>query len=150
VPTKCCFVHVWTRTIIKKLYDNFTKIELFYLDDQDHLNDNVMVSSTLQKVLSKRLFLWKYENYQLIKDPVCFVIVVVYHSYVKLHMYIIILIQQFSNIEEYVKYVLQICKYLYRYINVLIETFDLEFIENQFLNTSLYLHEKLKSVTYNK
>jgi hypothetical protein len=51
----------------------------------------------------------KKNNLELsVKDPVCFVIVVVYHTCVKLCMYTIMLIKQVSNIKEYVKYVLQI------------------------------------------
>jgi hypothetical protein len=52
-------------------------------------------------------------GYQNVKDPVCFVIgnvtVCIPHLQKnKLYMYIIMQIKQFSNIEEYVKCVLQI------------------------------------------
>jgi hypothetical protein len=63
-------------------------------------------------------------------------------------------IKQFSNIEEYVKYVLQIfvhifvCNhlstlYMHSFLSV---KFDLNSIENNFVITSLYLHEMLNSV----
>jgi hypothetical protein len=62
------------------------------------------------------------------------------------------IIMQFSNMEEYIKYVLQIfvhiiimksLKYMHSF---LIVKFDLNFIENNFFITSLYLHEMLNSV----
>jgi hypothetical protein len=67
-------------------------------------------------------------------------------------MYIIMLIQQFSNIEEYVKYVLQIFVHVLN-VNVIIKLyafifigkFDLQFIK-KILMTSHYLHEMLNSV----
>jgi hypothetical protein len=63
-------------------------------------------------------------------------------------MYIISQIKQFSDIEEYVKRVLQISVHIIFNqkiicIHFLLEKFDLEFIENEFLITSLYLHEIL-------
>jgi hypothetical protein len=56
-------------------------------------------------------------------------------------MYIIMLLKQFLNIEEYVKFELQIsvriiCNH-YNYCIYFIERFDLDFIENKFLITSL-------------
>jgi hypothetical protein len=50
----------------------------------------------------------------------------------------------FENIEEYVKCVLRTFNKLYAFISYW--KFDLEFIENKFLITSLYLHEMLNSV----